>query len=95
MRDTKFKNRIREKNKTILIQFNSILTKRRFLVINPLVPAHGHTLRSHRTTGGALPSLNKDCESHRGCGIKRYKSDYRASVLTFDVTKNLSVKCNC
>ena len=46
-----------------------------FRSLNLLVPTRRQTLGSHRATGGALPTLNSDCEADRGRRVKRYKPD--------------------
>ena len=46
--------------------------------LNLLVPALRQTLGSHRATGGALLTLDSDCEAHRSRRNKWYKPDKRA-----------------
>ena len=63
--------------------------------LNLLVPTQRRTLGSHRATGGALQTLNKDCEAHSCRRVKQYRPDQRGNVFPTAETKNISVNFKC
>ena len=63
--------------------------------LNLLVTTQRQTLGSHRATGGALSTLNSDCEAHRGRRIKPFEPYLRAAVFLLNNTKDMSVNLKC
>ena len=62
---------------------------------NLLVPTQRQTLGSNRVTGGALQTLNKDCEAHSCRRVKQYRPDQRGNVFPTDQFKFISVNLKC